>query len=338
MFTGVTAIAMTTAVASAAQPAADPFAVGGAVAWRHSQESPAEVARYWQPERVRRARPALPTDLPFRLNLRALTIPATKVLTPGGDSYGYAPVARPYIRRGPERVTGLLVGHDPATGQDLTCGAAVVRSESKSLVATAAHCVFANRGGGRRRLTHVAFLPAYNSAGDGTAPLGVWPAVRRWVPERWWSRPYSFRSLPYDIALVTVRSSGRGADRLLEDVTGPGLKPRLRPRWTGTAEVDMYGYPADLHYSGADMHRCRAQASDSDTFGMGLLLTRNCQIVGGGSGGPVIAGGTLAGVASSSGPYGDPLGFSLITTTWQRPFRTLLARAERAAAGPGHPR
>lgn len=310
---------------NAPEPAANPI---GTATPPIAPTSVARVAAHSSPG-FGASSPATPA-VAFRLDPSASalrTIPSAKVLTPGGDRYGYAPVSRPYTRAGAQRLTGLLVSHDPTTGEDLTCGAAVIRSRRKNLVATAAHCVFANRDNQRHWLKRVAFIPAYNSAGDGTAPLGIWPAVRLWVPKRWRTQPYSFGLLPYDIAVVEVGKEGK----LLEEVTGPGLIPRTKQRWKGTAEVDIYGYPADLHYSGGDMYRCHAQATNSGTPSEGLLLTTNCQIVNGGSGGPVVTSSTLVGIASSSGPYRDPVGFSLITTTAHTPFRSLLALAERAA-------
>jgi V8-like Glu-specific endopeptidase len=239
----------------------------------------------------------------------AMEVPRPQVITPGGDRYGYARVPRPYTTQEPERVTGLLLARDPVTGLGRRCGAVVLRSPGRDLVLTAAHCLYNNHGKARRWYDGVVFVPSFNSAGLGDTPLGAWRARKLWVPKKWRTHSYSSELLPHDVGLVRVADQG---GRRLERVTGPGLPPLRTPRGRSLTGLTLLGYPAELGYSGDDMFRCLADAGETGAPGSGMLMTRNCQIVGGHSGGPAVYGGAVAGVASSSNPYHSSHGFTLI--------------------------
>ncbi|TMR20870.1 hypothetical protein ETD86_17220 [Nonomuraea turkmeniaca] len=244
-------------------------------------------------------------------------IPVPRVLTPNGDRLGYAPVPRPFT--GARRLTGVLVGRDPVTRRDVMCGGTVIGSRSRSLVLTAAHCLY-NQG---RVLEHLAFLPGYDR---GRPPLGVWPVARTWVPSRWRNRPYSADLLPYDVGLVGVLRQRRP----LEDVTGRGLRPLPTARGTELRGLELLGYPAGKGYPALRLHRCLGDAVEGVSEGPGLLVTRNCHAAAGGSGGPALYGGSIAGVVSSSSPLSDEKGYTVLARLGGRPFERMLARADRA--------
>ncbi|MGP3965416.1 trypsin-like serine peptidase [Nonomuraea sp. 3N208] len=244
-------------------------------------------------------------------------IPVPRVLTPNGDRLGYAPVPRPFT--GSRQLTGLLVGRDPVTRRDVVCGGTVIGSRSRSLVLTAAHCLY-NRG---RRLEHLAFLPGYDR---GRPRLGVWPVARTWVPAKWRKEPFSAELLPYDVGLVGVMAQRRP----LEDVTGRGLRPMPTTRGTALRGLELLGYPAGKGYRGLRLHRCLGDAVEGVSDGPGLMVTHNCHAAAGGSGGPVLYGGTIAGVVSSSSPLRDAKGYTVLTRLGGRPFERMFARADRA--------
>ncbi|GAA2358339.1 hypothetical protein GCM10010404_09270 [Nonomuraea africana] len=298
---------------------------------RDSWES-RDTVGYWSRERIVNAQPAdllpfprhdvappdsAPPAVPPGYGARR-TVPGRKVLTPGGDRLGYSPVTRPYT--GAHRLTGILLSHDPVARRDIACGAAVVRSRSRSLVLTAAHCLYA----GGRPLTHVAFLPAYNGQRSGQQPLGVWPAMRVWVPKRWRERPYSPAQLPYDFGLAGVMRDAK----LLEEVTGPGLRPLLTRRRSSMSGLELLGYPVGRSYPGTDMYRCLGDAVDGGAAGPGVLVTHNCQAANGTSGGPAVRGDAVAGVVSSSSPLSDASGYTVLTRLTPEPFGRLLAKAD----------
>ncbi len=244
-------------------------------------------------------------------------IPVSRVLTPHGDRLGYAPVPRPYT--GARRLTGVLVGRDPVTRKDVMCGGTVIGSRSRSLVLTAAHCIY-HHG---RLLEHLAFLPGFD---QGRARLGMWPVVRTWVPSRWRNRPYSPELLPYDVGLVGVVRRGPR----LEDVTGRGLRPIPTARGTELRGLELLGYPAGKGYPQLRLYRCLADAVEAVSRGPGLMVTHNCHAAAGGSGGPVLYGGAIAGVVSSSSPLRDARGYTVMARLGGRPFEQLFARADRA--------
>ncbi|MEV4834988.1 hypothetical protein AB0K05_10720 [Nonomuraea sp. NPDC049486] len=244
-------------------------------------------------------------------------IPAREVLTPQGDRLGYAPVPRPYT--GTRRLTGVLVGRDRETGRHITCGGTVVRSRSRSLVLTAAHCL-RNHG---RMLEQLAFLPGYD---QGRPVEGVWPVERTWVPSRWRGRGFGPDLLPYDVGLAGVSAKPRGR---LEDLTGRGLRPLPTRRGTPLRGLELLGYPAGKQYPGNRMYRCVGDAVEGKERGPGVLVTRNCHAAAGGSGGPALYEGGVAGVVSSSSPLRDDKGFTVLSRLGSRTFTRMYEQADR---------
>ncbi|MER7499689.1 hypothetical protein AB0L05_11875 [Nonomuraea pusilla] len=261
------------------------------------------------------------------------SVPVSRVLTPDGDRLGYAPVPRPFT--GARRLTGVLVGHDPVSGTAVLCGGAVIGSRSRNLVLTAAHCLF-HEG---RPLQGLTFLPGYD---QGRSRLGAWRAVRTWVPPRWRDGTYSPDLLPYDVGLVGVtRAKGEAT---LESVTGRGLRPLPTAKGTGLRGLELLGYPAGPRYPGSRMYRCLGDAVEGGAEGPGVLVTHNCHAAAGGSGGPAVYGGAVAGVVSSSSPLGRAAGYTVLTRLGGPAFDRLLARADRSmrlmtrTPAPGPPR
>lgn len=248
------------------------------------------------------------------LSLRS--VPEQRVLTPGGDRLGYAPIAAPHTSD--QRLTGVLLSRDPVTGGTMLCGGSVIRSKSRSLVLTAAHCLY-DRG---RMLKRVTFLPGYE---EGRPPFGAWRAVRTWVPDRWRSGPYSSELLPYDVGLVGV-ARGR---RPLENVTGRGLRTLRTRRGTSIGGLELLGYPAGRHYPGTELYHCVGDAVEAISREPGLLVTRNCHAPAGASGGPALYGDRVAGVVSSSSPLHDQSGFTVLTRLGGGSFNQMLARSDR---------
>lgn len=244
-------------------------------------------------------------------------VPAHKVLTPHGDRLGYAPVPRPYT--GARRLTGVLIGRDATTGRHVMCGGAVLRSPSRSLVLTAAHCLH-QRG---RPLEQLVFLPGYDR---GDTVHEAWPVVRTWVPPRWNGRSFAPDLLPYDIGLAGVAPR---QDLRLEDVTGPGLRALPTRRGRALRGLELLGYPVGKRYPGNRMYRCLGDAVEGVRRGPGVLITRNCHAAAGGSGGPALYKGSVAGVVSSSSPLRDAKGFTVLSRLGGKPFAKLYEQANR---------
>ncbi|MGW2159286.1 trypsin-like serine peptidase [Nonomuraea sp. NPDC001699] len=245
------------------------------------------------------------------------SVPVPQVLTPDGDRLGYAPVPRPYT--GARRLTGVLLGHDPVTRTDVWCGGAVIGSRSRSLVLTAAHCLYHDG----RPLRRLAFMPGFDR---GNPRLGVWSAVRTWVPDRWKAAPDSPDVLPYDVGLVGVVKGKRP----LEAVVGQGLPPLRTGRGAGLRGLELLGYPAGKRYPGTQMYRCLGDAVEGSTVGPGVMVTRNCHAAAGGSGGPVLYGDSVAGVVSSSSPLSDTDGYTVLARLGGTTFDRMFARADES--------
>ena len=77
------------------------------------------------------------------------------------------------------------------------------------------------------------------------------------------------------------------------------------------------------------MYRCVGDAVEGVSQGPGVLVTRNCHAAAGGSGGPALYGGAVAGVVSSSSPLRDDKGFTVLTRLGDGSFTRMLARADR---------
>ncbi|MEV3984734.1 trypsin-like serine peptidase [Nonomuraea sp. NPDC003560] len=245
------------------------------------------------------------------------SVPVPQVLTPDGDRLGYAPVPRPYT--GARRLTGVLLGHDPVTRTDVWCGGAIIGSRSRSLVLTAAHCLYHDG----RPLKRLVFMPGFDR---GNPRHGVWSAVRTWAPDRWRANPDSPDVLPYDVGLVGVVKGKRP----LEDVVGQGLPPLRTSRGAGLRGLELLGYPAGKRYPGTQMYRCLGDAVEGSTVGPGLMVTRNCHAAAGGSGGPVLYGDSVAGVVSSSSPLSDTDGYTVLARLGGTTFDRMFARADES--------
>ena len=92
-------------------------------------------------------------------------------------------------------------------GQAHFCTASVIRSATRNLLLTAAHCVYGNNG----YQANVAFVPGYH---DGVAPYGTWPVASMLVADGW----QRSRDQNLDFAFLTVAPNA--AHRRIQDVTG----------------------------------------------------------------------------------------------------------------------
>ncbi|MFC7588601.1 hypothetical protein ACFQYP_36515 [Nonomuraea antimicrobica] len=146
------------------------------------------------------------------------------------------------------------------------------------------------------------------------------------MPARWRTRPYSPDLLPYDVGLVGVVRRKRP----LEAVTGRGLRTLSTTRGTELRGLELLGYPAGKGYPGTTMYRCLGDTVEGIAEGPGVMVTHNCHAAAGGSGGPALYGGAVAGVVSSSSPLSDAKGYTVLTRLGGRSFSRLLARADRA--------
>ncbi|WP_158587927.1 trypsin-like serine peptidase [Actinomadura logoneensis] len=113
---------------------------------------------------------------------------------------------------------------------DHTCTGSVVKSPSRNLVLTAAHCI---GGGSRRGNIGMAFAPGYH---DGQTPYGVWRAVALYDPPEW----ASGSDPDADIAFLEVTDADGGGKRV-QDVTGAMA---LEADGPVSGQARVVGYPS----------------------------------------------------------------------------------------------
>ncbi|MFC9977882.1 trypsin-like serine peptidase [Spirillospora sp. NPDC127200] len=200
-------------------------------------------------------------------NLNRLAVAA---LNPDGSdaappAAGWDDSARPWTGGGKiTKTTGKLVmrtrNADNATATDIpgACTATVVRSQNKSVVVTAAHCLRLNWGLNAPLdmnliATNAMFIPDFRgenlprvapgtdinsgpAIGANVAPHGVWVVTRAWLTEGWAAQANSFNN--NDMAAMVVDNPAD--DRPIEEVVGGqqiGFNPvRKTPRTN-------FGYP-----------------------------------------------------------------------------------------------
>jgi hypothetical protein len=246
-----------------------------------AEASPGEVeriARYWNPTRMRTARPL---DSPLGGGPLA-----TASFRPVADSD-----LPPYVVNG-----RLFVKQGRGKG---FCSATAIASATRRLVLTAAHCL--NSGPRSRRgnsvwSRFVEFVPAFN---QGVAPFGAFIAKRNAVfaPRQW----VRFGNPNFDVGALLVTPNANGS--LLADVVGGVGIALNRGR---RQEYETFGYPGGAK----QLQGCRSPyvGDDSLTYripGPPTVAIRCRWGPGASGGGWLIENGTLVGGLTSYGKRGD---------------------------------
>ncbi|RBQ20441.1 hypothetical protein DP939_11725 [Spongiactinospora rosea] len=206
--------------------------------------------------------------------------PRNRILTKGGDSRGYAPWPTPYSADSRSRITGKLFFFDEVDRRDESCSASVVKSQSRNVISTAAHCLI----NGTTWSSRVLFIPAYRESGGRVErPFGRWAATQSFIPRRYLDANAGFN---VDIGLVALAPDDRG--RRVQNVVG-GFVPHISRTGTKFPPVINLGYPQEGPYTGGLLYRCDAHVTDlNHRDDNSLLTTRNCRVAPGNSGGPWI--------------------------------------------------
>jgi V8-like Glu-specific endopeptidase len=199
------------------------------------------------------------------------------------------PLTRPWTGRPPATVGKLFFVND--RGDDTYCTATAVRGATRDLVVTAGHCVWAP-GAPQNWYGSMVFVPGYR---DGAAPHGVFPARAVVVPRAWAEQSEG------DVAMVVVDPAG---GRRLADAVG--AQPIAFDQPAGPP-VTAFGYSATRPHLGQKLLYCAgSSAVDSRTRERYVP----CDMTGGASGGPWLAGfdaATGAGTVVSVNSHGEHL-------------------------------
>jgi hypothetical protein len=271
-----------------------PAAASAAPVQRHAvAKSPAAIASYWTPARMRAAKPA------------------DKVLTPAGRPAAAKPkapkawssfeVTTPYTDF-PTSTHGKVFF--TLGGVDYVCSGTALLSGNKSVVWTAGHCV--NEGPGDFA-TSWAFVPAYK---DGSAPFGVFSATNLYTTSAWGNGG----DFSYDEgAAVVGPANGRS---LTDAVGGRGISFS----YNRSQHYQSHGYPAAPPFNGERHWICDSTLATSDNSASPATMGIGCDMTGGSSGGGWIVGSNLYSVNSYGysnqpnvmyGPYMDSVAQSL---------------------------
>lgn len=247
-------------------------------------QAPQPVLDYWTAARMRAAEHISGAN----------PSPVVEPVLPGGDENGYATIPRPYKVNSHARVTGALFYHDNAHGQDTHCSASVIATRSQSVIITAAHCILAaTLPSGQAWASHLAFVPAYDGAGvkslEEQAPYGVWPVMQAFVTQANAAYPIRVIDARYDLATARVYPR---AGTTLQQAVGGAFEPLLTSDQT-FAQAQLSGYPSGP-YDGGSQRYCQTRLA-IDIYSGGLV-TPNCGVVSGNSGGPVTVGRQIVGV------------------------------------------
>jgi hypothetical protein len=210
-------------------------------------------------------------------------------LSPPADPAGSEPLAALAARipfsskrldntRGyPNRVHGRIFGRFPGLG-DYSCSGTVITSRSRSLVATAGHCLF-DAGLTNRFAAEIVFVPGYRS---GEAPYEAWRATHGATTPQW----VRAASLDHDVAFLRLqRRRGLGVEQVVGS-RGIGFGQPRKGR------LLTYGYPVTprKRFDGEALIRCSSRyGRDPIRHSRTRSVATGCDMRQGASGGAIVA-------------------------------------------------
>jgi hypothetical protein len=249
---------------------------------------------YWTAERIANAQPR---DMGRAAG--GAVVPKAKPPRPGG---GGTVTGASWTGGGPvvQRTGKVLF---TMAGGDYVCSATVVQEptprSTHSLILTAAHCAYDEVAGAFA--TNWIFVPSFDTAPTFTcanATIGCWTAVGL-VVHRGYATAGGFnqQATEHDFAIAIVAGGGRtGTTTQLDTAVGGGY-PIDYPAISTGGSVHAFGYPAAGKYRGNDLTYC-AGPTFNDVYNANATWGIACNMTGGSSGGPWLAGFTKAGAGT----------------------------------------
>ncbi|WP_051263505.1 trypsin-like serine peptidase [Actinomyces johnsonii] len=241
-----------------------------------SHEADQNVVNYWTHERMAAARP-LDTDA---ADDPAQERPAaaegdgdsSSSTDPAGMTEPVAPAADGGATL-PARAKGKLFfnGYE---ADNAYCSASVLNTPSKSVVITAAHCIYSSKKGWAK---NAVFVPDYDRTQADPDPVGVWTARSMRTFDSWRADQADYRN---DVAYVTLNDGGDANKPVVDVVGGHGLA------WGGSYvfRATIFGYPTNKTNPDGrgTIYSCVKTTEESE----GKVRTEGCDFGFGGSGGP----------------------------------------------------
>ncbi len=185
-------------------------------------------------------------------------------------------------------------------GSYYVCSATVIKDpggNDRSLILTAAHCVYDESDPDTAFADNWMFIPDYDAkpaslTADGTfcggTLYGCWTASVMVVHDGFADAGgFNDAAVVHDFAVVAVGLGGHDPKTLLEDVSG--VTPQAVDFGTNASSPSVtgwaFGYPAQKKWKGNDLIYCRGPI-DTDPFNNGETYRLNeCKLNGGSSGG-----------------------------------------------------
>ncbi len=277
-----------------------PVAVAPVAAGDTAEKAKAEherIIKYWTAERIANAKPRdfVRTDRgKLEPNVKPVKPPPGGGGTVTGASWtGGGPVV--------QRTGKVLFTMD---GGNWVCSASAV-SDSRtthSLVLTAGHCAYDEVK--RAFATNWTYVPSFDTAPTFTcaqSTYGCWTAAGLVVHNGYATAgSFNTQATVHDFAIAIVAAGGKTGTQL--DALGTyGI---AYPAISTGGSVHAFGYPAAGKYQGSDLTYCTGPTFN-DNYNGNLTWGIACNMTGGSSGGPWLAGFTnSAGMATSLNSYG----------------------------------
>lgn len=172
-------------------------------------------------------------------------LPSEPVLSAGSHGIG---VHSPIGKFAP--ANGKLFFYNPALRTHEQCSASSVGSSSRSIVATAAHCIYDFHN--KTMMTNIVFVPAYHHK---QRPYGTFPVLGHLLLTDFIEYGYSGRGYSSDVAMLKVGTNERG--QLVNNAVGGHALV------TGGSNykfgVVLFGYP--YSHDPEAMHACAGRTS-----------------------------------------------------------------------------
>lgn len=164
---------------------------------------------------------------------------------------------------------------DRGSGGEEWCSGTVVASNSKSLVWTAAHCLY-DPIEQEWFNNNVVFVPGYD---NGDAPFGQWVVRTLFVHPKWMKKRGGYENFGYDFGAVIVEPLN---GQYIADVVGQqGIYFSLARKWRYMSG----GYPVNKPFNGEDLFICDARLGRVDRAFRPATTGIGCDMTGGSSGG-----------------------------------------------------
>ncbi|MBE8475699.1 trypsin-like serine peptidase [Streptomyces justiciae] len=293
--------------ASAQTPETPAGSTRAAVSMDEETKPAGKIREYWTKERLKRAL-ANPVDAPVRKApaKKSTAAPAPTGVTVSADAVAPSTtrtttsllstqaaaaadiaVAQdvPASTSIPNVVVGKLTFTTPG-GDQGSCSASVIVSDTANTIWTAGHCVHLGDGSGDAGwFTNLLFMPGYK---DGQMPWGYWEADRKYAPTSWLD---SGDMTDSDMAAVVLKPHATYGN-LQDNIGALGY---VFGDTTDYSDAFVVGYPANGYHrtdmDGEQMMYCYGNTEDAAPFWpLDNRLKWDCDMGEGSSGGPVFIG------------------------------------------------